>query len=106
MALAKFCRPIRSHGLDARKQPVAAIKLDGMALAIAETDHLEMVEALQGPGQAGGGILPAGKQHQRGFGWGLSAHLLALSTHRSFGQSVEISAISACSAGIAGPLAA
>jgi hypothetical protein len=77
-----------------------------MSLAIAEADHFDMGEALQGPGQAGGGILPAGKQHQRGFGWGLSAHLLAFSTHRSFGQSVEISAISTRSAGIDGPLAA
>ena len=36
----------------------------GVALAIIEADGLDPVEARQRPGQADGGILAAGKQHQ------------------------------------------
>ncbi len=39
-----------------------------MALAVAEAERFDARKAVQRPGQAGGGILPAGKQHQRGFG--------------------------------------
>ena len=36
-----------------------------MALAIVEADRLDPVETLQRPGEAGGRILPAGKQNER-----------------------------------------
>ena len=68
VALAELCRPIRPQRFDARQQPVAAGKFDGVALAVAEAEHFDAGKALQRPGQAGGGILPAGKQHQGGFG--------------------------------------
>ena len=51
---------------------VAAFELDGVALAVVEAERFDPRKALQRPGQAGRGILPAGKQHQRGFGSKLS----------------------------------
>ena len=53
--------------LDAVEQPVAAVELDGVALAVVEAQRLHARKAVQRPGEAGGGILAAGKQHQRGF---------------------------------------
>ena len=47
---------------DARAQ----FELDGMALAVVEADGLHAGEARQRPGQADGGILPAGEQHEGG----------------------------------------
>ena len=44
-----------------------------MALAVVEADRLDRVEALQRPGQAGGRILPAGKQDEGLLGHGLCA---------------------------------
>ena len=54
--------------LHAGQQIVAAFELDGVTLAVVEAEHFDARKALQRPGQAGGGILPAGEQHQRGFG--------------------------------------
>ena len=39
-----------------------------MALAVVEADRFDARKALQRPGQTYGGILPAGKQDQSGFG--------------------------------------
>lgn len=65
MALAELCGPIGAQALDALEQPVAAIELDGVALAVREAKRLHAREAAQRPGEAGGGILAAGEQHQR-----------------------------------------
>src|ERR1700704_635069 len=52
-----------------------------MALAVGKTEHFDAGKALQRPGKAGGGILSAGEQHQRGRVLRLIAHAppLALS---------------------------
>ena len=49
-------------------------KLDGMALAVVETDGLDPGKTRERPGQAYGGILPAGKQDQGGVGAGRHGH--------------------------------
>ena len=67
VALAEPCGPIGTQALDAVEQPVAAGELDGMALAVFETQRLHARKAAERPGEAGGGILAAGKQHQRGL---------------------------------------
>ncbi|MGY4337458.1 hypothetical protein ACVWW3_002364 [Bradyrhizobium sp. LM2.9] len=67
VALAEFCGPIRAQAPDAVEQLVAAGQLDGMALAVIEPQRFHARKAVQRPGEAGGGILAAGKQHQRGF---------------------------------------
>ena len=72
---------------DAREQPVAAVEFDGVALAVGEAERFDPRKTLQRPGEAGGGILSAGEQHQCGFGSGV-IHGLALSTppiHRPIG---------------------
>ena len=38
--------------------------LDGVPLAVVEADGLDVAESVQRPGQADGGILPAGEQHE------------------------------------------
>ncbi len=40
------------------------LEFDAMALAVVEAERLDAVVTLQSPGQACGGILPAGKQNQ------------------------------------------
>ena len=60
-------QPAAHSGLiaaSARAERARCIEFDAMALAIVEADRLDVLETLQRPGQAGGGILPAGKQHQ------------------------------------------
>ena len=42
------------------------IELDAMALSVVEGDGLDVLEAVERPGEAGGGILAAGEQHQGG----------------------------------------
>ena len=49
------------------EQAVAAVELDGVALAVVEAQRLHAREAAERPGEAGGGILAAGKQHQGGL---------------------------------------
>ena len=88
------------------KQIVAARKLDGVTLPVIEAEHFDARKALQRPGEAGGGILSAGKQHQRGFGWQLIVHCRAHSTHRTVRQSVEMAASPARFAGMSAHLAA
>src|ERR1700722_8634930 len=41
----------------------AAAKLDLVALAIVERDRLDRGKAFKRPSQAGGGVLPAGEEH-------------------------------------------
>ena len=68
MVLAQPRFPVRLE----RRQPLAQarphVELDRMALAVVEADGLHAREAFQRPGQADGGILPAGKQDERGVG--------------------------------------
>ena len=82
------------------------VKLDRVALAVAEAEHFDAREALQRPGEAGGGILSAGKQHQRGFGLDWIAHERAISIPRPRRPIGGNRPISARSAGIGAPLAA
>jgi len=42
----------------------AGIEFDAVALAIVKADGLHVRKVLERPGQAGGGILPTGKEHQ------------------------------------------
>jgi hypothetical protein len=58
----------------------AALKLDGVTLAIIEAEHFDAGKALQRPGKTGGGILSAGEQHQRGFISESIAHGLPLAS--------------------------
>ena len=44
VAVAEFCRPIRPQRFDARQQPVAAFKLDGVALAGLDVGSRVVVE--------------------------------------------------------------
>ena len=74
MALAELFCPIRAQRSHAVEQAVPALQLDGVALPVIESEHFDALKALQRPGEAGGGILSAGKQHQRGFGLELVAH--------------------------------
>ena len=51
---------------DLRANDGALRQLDGVALAVGEADGLDASVAVERPGQADGGVLPAGKQHQCG----------------------------------------
>ena len=42
----------------------ALVELHGVALAVGEADGLDALVALQRPGEADGGVLPAGEQHE------------------------------------------
>ena len=69
MVLAEPLRPVA----DAAPASCSRIarphrQLDRVALAVVEADGLDPRKALERPGQADGGILPAGEQHQRGVG--------------------------------------
>ena len=55
-------------GGEAGADGLAAGELDGVALAIGETDRFDALVAMQGPGEAGGGILAAGEQDEGGIG--------------------------------------
>ena len=55
----------RGHMLaDAR----AHREFDRMALAVVEADGFHAREAVERPGEADGGVLPAGEQHEGGVG--------------------------------------
>ena len=45
-------------------QNSALVEFDAVALAVIEAERLDALVTLQSPGQACGGILPAGKQNQ------------------------------------------
>jgi hypothetical protein len=53
----------RRHARTNRK---ARLKLDSMALPVVKPHGLNPLISEQRPSEAGGGILPAGKQHQGG----------------------------------------
>jgi hypothetical protein len=44
-----------------QKDRFAAVHLHGVALAVVKADRLDLVEALERPGEAGGGVLTAGQ---------------------------------------------
>ena len=56
-------------GMAGPQTPIGTVLLDDVTLSIVEAEHFDARKALQRPGEAGGGILSAGEQHQRGFGW-------------------------------------
>ena len=66
----------RGHAVaDARAQ----IELDRVALAVIEADRLDPGEALKRPGEADGGVLPAGEQDEGGVvGEGHAAYLAVM----------------------------
>ena len=55
-----------SHGGKGAAQGLPTIQLHPMALPIVEAQRLHMVEPVERPGEAGGGILPTGEQNERG----------------------------------------
>ena len=68
MVVAEAAAPIGLESRDFVPNRPAHRKFDRMALAVVEADGLDPGKALQRPGQADGGILAAGKQHQGGVG--------------------------------------
>ena len=75
VVLAQPAGPLREALAHGGQHLGAGLQLHLMALAVVEADGLDPREALQRPGQAGGGILAAGEQHQgtgmdRGSGHG------------------------------------
>src|SRR6185312_2938512 len=60
--------PLRFQRPETVKQALAASQLDGVALAVVESQRLDAGEPAQRPGEAGCGILPAREQHQSGPG--------------------------------------
>ena len=68
VVVAEPLRPLRANACDALAHARTHLELDAVALAVVEADGLDTGEALERPGEADGGILPAGKQHERGFG--------------------------------------
>ena len=58
-AVAEFRGPVRAQRPHACHEIVAAGKFDGVTLTVIEAQHLDTRKALQGPGEAGGGILSA-----------------------------------------------
>jgi hypothetical protein len=89
VALAELSCPIRAQRSDPVEQPVAARKLNGVALAVIKPERLDARETRQRPDEAGRGILSAGEQDQRGFGLHGIAHLGRLSIPRYQRQPVE-----------------
>ena len=69
MILAQARIPVRFQGAHFFQHGGAHRQFDGMTLAVIETDGLNPRIALQGPGQAGGGILATAKQDQGGIGY-------------------------------------
>jgi len=57
--LAVPCRKLAAQAFDDRPP---AIELDAVALAVVEADGLDVLEALERPGEAGGRVLAAGKK--------------------------------------------
>jgi hypothetical protein len=84
VAVAELGPPVRTQCFDAVEQAVAAFKLDDMALTVIEAEHFDARKTLQRPGEAGGGILPARKQHQCGFGLEWVAHAVPLAFLRAY----------------------
>src|SRR6185437_4416521 len=61
MVLAEALGPIRRELTEGGDDGRAAGELDLVALAVVERHRLDRVEAVERPGEAGGRILPAGK---------------------------------------------
>ena len=59
MIWPKFCAPFRTRFQQVSAKGVADIKFDLVALAVIKTNGFNLRETIQGPGEAGCGILPA-----------------------------------------------
>jgi hypothetical protein len=58
--------PFREAPADFRQDYQPLIEFDAMTLPVVKSDGLDRLEAVEGPSQAGGGILAAGEQDQSG----------------------------------------
>ena len=66
MILAEPLGPERRQTRQPFAQRRAPFEFDAVTLAIIEADGFDARETRQRPGEAGRGILPAGKKHERG----------------------------------------
>src|ERR1700736_4556671 len=89
MAFTKPGCPVSIQRPHAIEQPSAAIKFDDVTLPVAETQHFDACKALQRPCEAGGGVLSAGEQHQRGLGLKLIAHGVPLAPREAAANGCE-----------------
>ena len=67
MILAQPRLPLRLERRQALADARTHRQLDRMALAVVEADGFRPRETCERPGQADGGILAAGEQHEGGF---------------------------------------
>ncbi|MNI45487.1 hypothetical protein D3C73_999130 [compost metagenome] len=67
MVVAQPVRPLRQDLNHFLAHRLARPHLDRMTLAVVEADRLHPIEPLQRPGQAGGAVLPAGKENKSCF---------------------------------------
>src|SRR3954464_6795722 len=66
MVFAELLLPVGELHSNTGKNFPANLELDAVALAVIEADGLHQGVALERPGEARGGILPAGKENQGG----------------------------------------
>ena len=57
--------PDREFAADRLQHGKPRIEFDAVFLAVVKSDRLDMVIAAQRPGQAGGGVLTTGEEHER-----------------------------------------
>ena len=65
MVVAELAAPPRELRAKRIEHLQSAIEFNRMALTVSEGDSLDMLIALEGPGQAGGRVLAAGKKNKR-----------------------------------------
>src|SRR5690606_15724138 len=88
--------PLRKAGRDRLAQRFATLEFDRMALAVGETDRLDLAEAGQGPGKTGGRVLSSGEQDQGAGGRIENRHLPIVPRRRTGAASAH-----ACATGSA-----
>ncbi len=64
MVFAQARGPIRKLAANRAQHVQPRVQLDAMTLAVVESHGLDMGVAVQGPGQASGGVLAAGEKDQ------------------------------------------
>src|ERR1039458_1966767 len=74
MVVAQPRLPFRAQRRQRSAQLRPNVELDRMALAVVEADGFHARESFQRPGQADGGILPAGEQDEGAIGAKVSGH--------------------------------
>src|SRR5690606_20917750 len=84
MVVSHPLRPFGPQSGQALAQRGTTVQFGTVALAVVEADGLDVAAMRQRPGQAGGGILPAGKQDQGAAGGPGRAHAVAGRASRRF----------------------